>query len=101
MISMNRESSSQEWLVTIKEATSYSPREGGSYATDILHLVLVSEDSGKEVELWLDEDGIVRHLERAVGQFEEAKEIIGKCMVAVTDRAGDIVTFHIPFEGSE
>jgi hypothetical protein len=98
MIHTDRASNSIERLVRIKGATSYSPRGDDPLATDILHLTLEDED-GQEVELWLDEDGIVRHLERAVGQFKEAKEIVGKRLIAVTDRAGDIVTFHVPFEG--
>lgn len=96
MIHTDRELNSTEQLSKITKAVFYGSREVGTHTGDVLCLTLEDED-GAEVDLWLDEDAQVHHLERAIGQFEEAKEIIGKRLVVVKDRFGDAMTFHEPF----
>ncbi len=80
---------STEWLAKIDKA------EYQGEGTSLLRLVLVG-NHGRVVTVLLDEDAAIRHLERAVGEFEDPSEIVNKNVVVILDRLGDIVTFHAP-----
>jgi len=77
------------WLAKISRAVPI-PQE-----RDFLFLELVG-NHGMATVVVLDEDARVRFLERGVGEFDDPAEIVGKDVVVVLDRLGDIVTFHSP-----
>ncbi|MBN1489270.1 MAG: hypothetical protein JXA69_05075 [Phycisphaerae bacterium] len=96
MIYTDQDLHPREWLAQIDRAAFYYP---DSSAPDIFGEVLFLElidDFDQAARLWLDGDSLARFFAPVIGEVEKAEDLVGKYIVAILDRYGDVVTFQPP-----